>query len=365
MSTPIPGVTYARTHGDPLRWRAFGRADLSLGRDSLIPGSYIPGPSTTGVLPGVALTPREANASGYCTLSTANEVIENVEFWGTVQATAPGIVLKNCAIRGRNPNLITSVATECVRSYGANNYRMTLIDCTIDPAAWLDERDIPIKATLGVHGGNIELYRCNITNVEDAVSHLGHSVMGGEASTSTHRTIVEQCWLHGMFFDNGDHIARSDKRLHSDVFQIQTGKNITVRYNMLGGARDMAGYRTWPNGYNSGDDGWNAAFQIAQAVSTDPAAQIENVLIEGNWIAGGTSGINHGYQAVRPNAFASTIIRNNRFFTRGTGWGTSANGPGTYDSGNGYYIIRSASLASTYSGNVIHETGNPVPITNG
>ena len=68
---------------------------------------------------------------------------------------------------------------------------------------------------------------------------------------------------------------------------------------------------------------------------------------------------------MRPNTFATTEVKNNRFFARGTGWGTSATGPGTYETGNGYYIIRSTSLAATYTGNVIHETGASVPTSNG
>lgn len=364
MSAPVLGVRYSRTHGDPV-WRALGRPPLLPDRDLLVPGAYIPGPGTVGVIEGITLDNVEANGSGIIALTTANATYENKMFWGEVQPQAPGITFINCWVTGRDPDLITTATTNCVKSYGASVYHSEWIDCTIDPMPWQTVRGKPIKATLGFQGGNFTFSRGEITNVEDCVSHMGHDVMAGEASTFTHETIIEQSWLHKTFYDNGDHVARTDKRLHSDIIQLQTGKNITVRYNMLGGARDMVGYRTWPNGYNSGDDGWNAAIQIAQAVSADASAQIENVLIEGNWIAGGTSGINHGYQAVRPNTFATTEVKNNRFFMRGTGWGTSATGPGTYETGNGYYIIRSTSLAATYTGNVIHETGASVPISNG
>ena len=67
----------------------------------------------------------------------------------------------------------------------------------------------------------------------------------------------------------------------------------------------------------------------------------------------------------RPNTFATMSVTNNRFFTRGTGWGAAANESGGYDSGDGFYIICTASLAAEYSGNVNHETGLPVTITNG
>ena len=363
MST-LPNQFYSRTYLDPV-FRSQGRPPLLQDRSLLVSGTYIPGPTTTGVIEGIPRTDVEANSSGIINLNTSGMTYRNYNFWGEIQCTAPGIILENCWVMGRNPDLISSPTTNCVKSYGASIYRSTWFDCTINPMPWQSVRGKPIKATLGIQGGNITMIRCEITNVEDGISHLGHDVMAGEASVYTHETWIEQCWLHKMFYDNGDHVARTDKRLHSDVIQLQTGKNITIKNNMLGGSRDMVGYRTWPNGYNSGDDGWNAAIQIAQAVSTDPTAQIEEVLIEGNWIAGGTSGINHGYQTVRPNTFETTVIKDNRFFTRGTGWGTSATGPGTYESGNGYYIIRSTSLATTYTGNVIHETGTPVTINNG
>ena len=364
MSTPILGVRYTRTFNDPV-WRALGRPPLLADRDLLVLGEYVPGVGTAGVIEGIPLTDVEANSSGIISLSVPDTVHRNKMFWGEVQCTAPGQEFENCWVAGRDPDLITAATTNCVKSYGASIYHSTWTDCTIDPSPWQTQRGKQIKATLGFQGGNFTFRRGEIKNVEDCVSHLGHDVMAGEASTYTHETIIEQSWLHKTFYDNGDHVARSDKRLHSDVIQLQTGKNITIRGNMLGGARDITGYRTWPNGYNSGDDGWNAAIQIAQAVSTDAPAQIENVLIEQNFIAGGTSGINHGYQTVRPNTFATTVIKDNKFFARGTGCGTSANGPGTYDTGNGYYVIRSTSLASTYTGNTIYETGAAVPISNG
>lgn len=358
-------MLWTRSFADPV-WRSPGRAPLNL-RDHLVLGVDRPGPGTAGVLSeNLSLfTHREAPTSGIFNLNVPDTVHRNIVFWGEVQTTAPNQRFENCWVTGRHPDLISSAATNCVKSYGASVYHSVWIDCTIDPMLWQTERSVPIKATLGFQGGNFTFRRGHIQNVEDCVSHMGHDVMAGESSTSTHETIIEQSWLHKTFYDNGDHVARSDKRLHSDVIQLQTGKNITIRGNMLGGARDMVGYRTWPNGYNSGDDGWNAAIQIAQAVSTEAPAQIENVLIDQNWIAGGTSGINHGYQAVRPNTFGSTTVSNNRFFTRGTAWGTSATGPGTYETGNGYYIIRSASLTATYTGNVIHETGAPVTVNNG
>ena len=364
MSTPIPGVTYVRSRLNPAEWLAPNRPSLLSERDSLVLGTYIPGPGTTGVLPGTNLTTREANSSGYVTLSTPNQTIRDTEFWGTVQFNAPGIRLENCALRGKNPNLITSTS-ECLRSYGENNYHGVLVDCTIDPLPWQEERGIPLKAILGVHGGNVELYRCEITNVEDAWSHLGHSVMAGESSVRSHFSVLEQSWCHRMFFTNGPSVTQSGRRTHSDVFQIQSGKNITIRGNMLGGARDMTGYRTWPDGYNSGDDAFNAALQVAQGVDASDDALVENVIFDRNWVAGGTSGVNHSYSSARPNTFATMSVTNNRFFTRGTGWGTAANESGGYDSGNGFYITRSASLAAEYSGNVNHETGLPVTITNG
>lgn len=365
MSTPIPGVTYTRTHFDSAQWRAPGRAALSVGRDALVPGTYIPGVGTTGVIAGTTLTPVEASASGNILLTEAGRTYENMEFWGQVQFRAPGITLRNCAIRGRNPDTLTE-NTGCIKSFDTTCYHATLIDCTIDMTPWVDERGASKMSglTFGIHGGNLELYRCEITGVQDGWNFVGHTLMAGASSFADMFTVIEASWIHGMYFEN-DFPGTSDKRFHSDCFQFNTGKNIDIRYNLIGGHRDMTGYRTWPNGYNSGDDAWNAAFMIKQELDASEASRIDNVRIHGNWIAGGTAGINHYFVASRPNAFATMEVTDNRFLQRGAGWGTSASGPGTYDSGNGWYVIRSSQIAATYSGNVIHETGTPVPITTG
>ncbi len=144
----------------------------------------------------------------------------------------------------------------------------------------------------------------------------------------------------------------SNHLTHNDVFQTNNGKNITLRWNMLGGDRLQAGYDLWPGGSNQGDDAYSSIFQLQQEVSDAVADRVENLLIEENWIWGGGMGVNCSFKSAYPSNTGSTwTIRNNRFYTRGVNWSNCANNPYEADNNWSVYIAKSTSSDATITGN--------------
>lgn len=355
-----------------------GGRPFMVGRDGLVAGVDKPTAQTTGVHDGVELTPVYPPAGQYV-IALSPGTYENQMFWGQVRpqqsSNANEYVFRNCWFAGADfnwSNYDTNLTglVFCGPSSSNLQSHLVFVDCTFNPKVWFDghplrpagwtpSAEAPARQaqTAGVHGGNFELRRCEIVNAQDGVNYVG---------TNVSSCLVELSWIHGNYFRN-DWYGPSDGRCHSDAFQFNVGSNVTLRGNILGGHRDMTGYRTWPGGYNSGDDAWNAAIMLKQERSNTTVDKIENVLIEKNWIYGGTAGINFPYNPSHPNTFSTTIIRDNRFGARGSGWRASANGPGTYETGqqDGWYIIRSTSLAASITGNIIEGTGSAVPIQNG
>ncbi len=379
MSAVIPSVHYTFDVGQQ-EWRALGRPSIPFlaGREGLVPGKYVPGPSTAGLLNAdadfIQVYP-SSSANNFINInnefmsqfSITNGKVMNFEFWGRVRPQITGIEFHNCIFRGPDPTNLSS-QQGAIQCYGSNPPLFKMYDCLIDPAGW------PNFGTArngwannwigGIHGGNLEMYRCEIKNCQDAVDYLGPT--GSEAAANAAHGWFIGNWWHKSSYNGTpwtDSGAPSDQQPHCDGFQTSHGKNIILRGNMIGGTRVPSGYATWPGGYQAGDDFWNAGLMLKQEVNDSPIYRIENVLIEDNIIAGGNATINHAYGSNRPSAFiGSTIIRRNKIYTRGSDWGNlSPFGTG----GAGYYIIRSVPFASMYQDNVIYETGAPAPIQNG
>lgn len=300
------------------------------GRANLVPGTYRPGASTTGPLPGTALR----TVNGDLTVTANGQVIENVEVWGSIIVGAfSSVVIRNSVIHGTTR---TGQDTCCI--YGKDdNLRGALIeDCRLVGRGnvWCS----------GVRGGNYTIRRSELTNLPDGIcltSQLGN-------------VTVEGCWIHnGLYAEwtasTPNMPYAGNYYTHTDGVQFHRGSTYTIRGNMIGGTRVPGGVRTGQAAaINSGDDMYNAAFMIKQEVDNSAANRINNVLIEKNWLAGGMSTIN--IVPGRDNNFATTVVRNNRFI-RST-WGTQ------------HYILRTGT-AGVFENNVFDDDGSPVPISRG
>lgn len=314
-------------------------------REELVLGEYIPGPTTTGLLPGWApedLEPVYPPGTQHHINVTDPGPHENKIFWGEVRIQAPA-VFRNCMFAGMDPAAYDG-ATGVIRCFGSGVPQWEAHDCVVDPGLWRDPTvtrpggaaatDLAtwrrgLAWTTGVYGGSCTLVRCEITNVQDGFG----LIQGKEDTEDPSFTKIEGCWIHRMIFYRGEGWHQPEGT-HSDVIQTHIGSNLTLRGNMLGGARDEAGYEADP-GYNSGDDAKNAALMLKQEVSNDELDRIQDVSIEKNFWQGGVFCINHAFSEGRPNMFESTRIRDNFFVRRA----------------NGQYVIRHANFVDCYSNN--------------
>lgn len=378
MTEAITGVPYAAT---AFGWIAYGRDTLTLveepvDRESLILGEYIPGEGTAGLIdPDATFTEVNAGPNGYCDLTSTTPYV-NMIFFGSVRPRVEGVQLINCILAGGDPALTTGGAS-CLQNYGSSPFLITMIDCLLSQEVWHTRRGRTTwrRACYGVDGCMFIARRCEVTHVEDGF----HLTGPGAGDPWRNVGIMEGNWVHYGQYSNALTVP-SDGQPHCDAIQFNTGKNWRIVGNMLGGQRVQSGYRVWPGGYNAGDDFWNACIMFKQEVSdTAPQTLIENVLIEKNFLCGGTASLNHAAGATSPQKFATSIVRDNKIFTRGNDWGanrrasTTAGDPNVYQENpgpptgtpRGYYIIKQSSILAAYSNNTIYETGAPAPIANG
>ena len=346
-------------------------------RDGLIAGIHKPDASNTGPYTVSSWAEQDPSTGTSITISTPGTYYGK-RYWGTVKVTAPDntVFFRECWFAGPHPTSPTGDLTSCIQTFGSSPKKFEVWDSILDPSVWQSIRgvspDFQTAYICGIHGGNIRVYRTEITNVQDGWNWIGPSAT---PAADLQQTTLQQCWIHKGYYVNDWYDARApDGQPHCDAFQTNYGRNLLIKGNTLGGVRNITGYNIWPGGYNSGDDFWNAGLQLSQEVDDNDLHRIRNVTIEQNWIGGGTSSINHARDPDNPGAWTENcFIRDNKFLTRGSDWGVKMKGDGfglpgydnTTSPASGYYIIRHSSFAGMYSNNTTEETGAPVPIVNG
>ena len=379
-------------------WVAPGRPSLPAApdRSQLVYGQYEAGPLNSGLVrPDATFAQFEQTdlVNNYININptwceqqgidftSGVAKIKDCEFWGRVRPQRVAgpwshveYDFENCLFRGGDPAGITA-QQGCIQNYGSNPPRFRLYDCKIDPSArpnygtarggwgnnWLG----------GIHGGNFELYRPEISHCQDGIGILGPTGSLEAAQNARH-------WIFGPYIHSNAYFgtpwtdpgAPSDQQPHCDGIQTSHGKNIKLIGGTIGGVRVPSDYAPWPipaGRVRQGKDPWNACLMLRQANYNNPIYDIENVEIRLNIFGGGTASINHYYDASRPNAFRNTVVRDNRILRRGDDWGNLGPfGAGTSDD-RGFYIVRSPQFASIYqnANNTIYETGQLAPVANG
>lgn len=138
---------------------------------------------------------------------------------------------------------------------------------------------------------------------------------------------------------------------HVDGVQFHRGKHYKIRGNRIGGTRVLGSHNVYPSQKAvilTGDDMYNSAFMIKQEVDNTLANRIEDVIIELNFLAGGTATIN--FTSGNDNPFADTYIRDNKFY-RST-WGGQT------------YMLCGPNIGHL-SNNTFLDDGTAVPVTRG
>lgn len=305
-------------------------ASAAPSRAGLVPGTYRPGGSTTGPVPGSTLR----TVNGNLNATAHRQVIENVEVWGSVNLGAyESVTIRNSIIHG---STATGTRTACVVGANENLRGLVIEDCRLTGQGnpWCE----------GIRGANYTIRRSELDNLPDGLS----------LTSQLGNVTAEACWIHNGLYREWNASTpnmppASGYYIHTDGVQFHRGSNYVFRGNMIGGVRVPGSHHTGlATQIASGDDHFNSCFMIKQEVDDSAANRITNVLIEKNWLMGGAASIN--IASGRGNDFSSTIIRNNRFI-RST-WGSQ------------FYILRGPGLA-VLENNVFDDTGEPVPISKG
>lgn len=362
-------------------WVRRGHDSSQVDRDDLVGGTYIPNASTTGPVgelidmyasAGATLTTSKGLGVGYVTLPAGT--YENMRIWAQVRWSGD-VTLRNCEVVGPDPSTQTGPGMYgLLRNFNATSSHATLIDCRITATPWnthsagrpLSPGEVrtynPLNA--GLHGGNASLIRCEITGVQDGINYVQN---GWVVGSSDSQCLIDQCWIHGLPYENDwtGSGAPSNQQSHNDCFQVNNGKNITIRHSMLGGWREQAGYDPWPGGANTGDDAFSSIVQLQQEVDDTAANRIEHVLIHENWIYGGQYGIGMIWKSTRPSQdFSTFTVTDNKFIERPADirWGPSLGDPFIANPGsrNGNYFNKSPNAVPVLSGNVVVSPDNPL-----
>lgn len=341
-------------------------------RDALVVGTYIPGwtADTAGLLDPAAITSvrEREDSTGYIYIDSVppDGIIRNTLFKGKVKVRTAGgvedspgqIWFQNCLFANRPPEQVNSVGNGnggCIENFGANPPFLKLTDCKLDPQWWFDNGLSSLKGSplqVGLHGGNAHLNRCELVNCQDGFQLVGASDATANANSSV---TIENSWIHKAYYlkpwdsTTGIPLYPASHDTHSDGIQFNTHRNVTVRYNMIGGIYDGTGYAATP-AYNSGDDCKNSCFEIAQEGGTLVTQEVKNLLIENNWLMGGAASFNLFYK--NGNNGSTWTIRNNKIARRGS----------TQEAGNGYYIYVSSQIAAAaaITGNVIWDSAGSI-----
>lgn len=310
-------------------------ASGGIDRSTLVYGTYKPDSTTTGTLPGISLTTQYVTASGTLTsnialstrgqyiVNTAGVTIENLDIYGGIRINAANVTVKNCRIRGWDAALSAGVwrGTVDVQNNAATGYH--IIDCEIT-CEWPTELHLCVY---GDAGGTVE--RCNIYGGVDQMRLWG-----------TGNTIIGN-WIHSPIYYGPTAYTPVDGT-HSDLIQFApapySGQQL-VRGNWLD-----ATMATPPGGF--------AGYTPSCIMLPN---EIDDLLVDKNWIDWGAWPINVGGGAAPPGP-VSCVITNNVI---SPGW--------VITSGTAGHIIARADWQAvwTQTGNTDRDTGGAIRVKNG
>lgn len=217
---PIPGVTYYRSGAGS--WTAKDRPSLTaVTREALVPGTYLPDATNTGLLDPNVIFRTENNAVTYDSF-WSGQVIENVIFMNKVSVTGPNITFKNCYFRGPAVNTGEGSIVACT---AAGVSAAVFQDCEFSPRA-------PNSGTNCINGHHFTLLRCNLHRSVDGVGIIPR--IGGRADV-----FIIGTWIHDLAFFSPDPF-QNNNATHNDCIQWHGGLGLTILGSRLEGFYDPA-----------------------------------------------------------------------------------------------------------------------------
>lgn len=333
-------------------------------RDALVVGDYRPDVDQGGAI-GVPVGPLPSATlvvfNGDYQATANNQIIENLDVYGRINVRGfTGVHVRNCIVRG---TLTLGTQTGFIYSSSGANLGGLLVEDT----RFQGRGNFFQEA---MRGGNYTLRRVEIVVAADGIG----------LNSTVGNVTVEACWMHnGLYGEwtsaeeaNGTRPRQSSYYTHNDGIQFHIGQNYLIRGNMIGGTRDPWIHHTGhANEIDAGDDQFNAAILVKQEVDNSTANHLGNILIEKNWLFGGSSTMNittGATDSTGPKNYGTDwIIRNNRFI-RST-WDSLLASRRLISGQAGLsssqtYILRDPGIG-VLSGNVFDDDGTPVPISAG
>jgi hypothetical protein len=186
--------------------------------DGLTPGSYVPGPTTTGVRAGSVLT-RVDPAGGQLNITTAGTVIENQDIYGRVVVKAANVVIRNSIVRGL-PTAPTG-ASALIVAWDTPVSNLLVEGVTLKP-------QFPSLQWGGISGHD---YTARCVDSSETTDGFGVFNSGESAATMTKPTNVKitQSWCHALA--GWSPAPDADNKSHTDCLQAQGAQTMTVSFN--------------------------------------------------------------------------------------------------------------------------------------
>lgn len=259
-------------------------------RNSLVPGTYKPSATTTGV-ESLNLPSYNSPSTQTLIITTDGLTLQNLVIYGDIKIQARDVVIKQCYLRGGdhipggNSGVVDCNSSKC--------FNALIEDCTIRPQRANYYRD-------GIVGHEYTARRNDIGYTNDGLGAFVLSSLSPNANVT-----AEANYIHDLTYWYPEP-AHTDGT-HNDCMQIQGGANIVVIGNYFLGT-SVLGAGSDPNPDKPRLLGEtpkmiNGSGIIIQKQSiTSPLA---NVVVRQNWFNGGLAGVN-----MKPGSYE---VSDNRF----------------------------------------------------
>lgn len=294
---------------------------------------------------------------------TAGMVVEGKDILGRVTGGGAGAIVRDCIVRGQD-NLSNNSQSWLSRGGGSGTFQGAAFEwCTLDQTGreggW----------TNGFEGGYYTADYCDILRTVDGAEFNANGNASIRCSRISHG-VYFSWWNTGTgavrtatFTDFGGKTwtapfpSQSSGDTHSDGIQVMKGQNNVIRGNSIGAPRPYTSAQT-----THLDPTISADYAIMAAMNADAGFSTSAIMVNGdtssplgllielNWLAGGTATLNLGPNG--SDTLSGVTVQNNRFKRPLPGVGTFA-------------ILNGAGSAATITGNVWDDTGTAVTITNG
>ena len=285
------GVRY-RAHASV--WLAHGYSNGTSGAPAF--GTYMPDSTTTGYNGYYAATPFSTLTpySGDITITTAGTTITGLDISGQILVRAANVTISSCRVRGNSTLSSNSACIDC-NSGSASN--VLIQDCLLVP-------DYPSVWWDGVIGHDYTAQRCEVYSTVDGFGVYNSTNSNGPANVN-----ISGNYVHDLsyFYPDINHYQNGtgDDHTHNDCVQIQGNSNITITGN------NFQAFASATAGNGSTQDAYYPCV-TGQVITYSPSAQIgpiTNVLVQQNWLHGGSRGI-VAIQAGWPASDIGSIINN-------------------------------------------------------